>query len=92
MDCKVYGITREVLLRDIEDVDDIVRPLHSLLSSFANTIADGYDGLQLFPLRYQDHLIYHYLGGTIMALLGETTRAIEMLEIVSLNQFGLNLC
>lgn len=25
MDCKVYGITREVLMRDIEDVDDIVR-------------------------------------------------------------------
>jgi hypothetical protein len=31
--------------------------------------------IQLFPIRYQDHLLYHYLGGTILALLGDYTRA-----------------
>ncbi|GAA5824703.1 hypothetical protein JCM11251_005308 [Rhodosporidiobolus azoricus] len=36
---------------------------------------------QLFPLRYQDHLLYHYLGGTIMALLGDYVRAADLLEI-----------
>ncbi|BGP51205.1 hypothetical protein JCM10450v2_007134 [Rhodotorula kratochvilovae] len=36
---------------------------------------------QLYPVKYQDHLLYHYLGGTILALLGEYTRAAELLEI-----------
>ncbi|KWU41024.1 hypothetical protein RHOSPDRAFT_37441 [Rhodotorula sp. JG-1b] len=34
----------------------------------------------LFPIRYQDHLLYHYLGGTILALLGDYTRAASLLE------------
>ncbi|GAA5984473.1 hypothetical protein JCM10908_003364 [Rhodotorula pacifica] len=36
--------------------------------------------MSLFPIRYQDHLIYHYLGGTILALLGDYARAAEFLE------------
>ncbi|GAA5909678.1 hypothetical protein JCM8208_003844 [Rhodotorula glutinis] len=36
---------------------------------------------QLYPVRYQDHLLYHYLGGTVLALLGEYARAAELLEI-----------
>ncbi|BGP19547.1 hypothetical protein JCM10213_000147 [Rhodosporidiobolus nylandii] len=36
---------------------------------------------QLYPIRYQDHLLYHYLGGTILALLGEYARAADLLEI-----------
>ncbi|GAA5900163.1 hypothetical protein JCM6882_002631 [Rhodosporidiobolus microsporus] len=36
---------------------------------------------QLFPIKYQDHLLYHYLGGTIMALLGDYVRAADLLEI-----------
>ncbi|BGP03055.1 hypothetical protein NBRC10513v2_006779 [Rhodotorula toruloides] len=35
----------------------------------------------LFPIRYQDHLLCHYLGGTILALLGNYTRAADLLEI-----------
>ncbi|BGO95100.1 hypothetical protein NBRC10512_006384 [Rhodotorula toruloides] len=35
----------------------------------------------LFPIRYQDHLLYHYLGGTILALLGNYARAADLLEI-----------
>ncbi|BGP57863.1 hypothetical protein JCM8202_001783 [Rhodotorula sphaerocarpa] len=34
----------------------------------------------LFPIRYQDHLLYHYLGGTILALLGDYARAADLLE------------
>ena len=40
--------------------------------------------IQLFPIRYQDHLLYHYLGGTILALLGDYTRAASLLETVRL--------
>ncbi|GAA5853546.1 hypothetical protein JCM9279_001309 [Rhodotorula babjevae] len=36
---------------------------------------------QLYPVRYQDHLLYHYLGGTVLALLGDYARAAELLEI-----------
>ncbi|GAA5825812.1 hypothetical protein JCM3770_006345, partial [Rhodotorula araucariae] len=36
---------------------------------------------QLYPVKYQDHLLYHYLGGTILALLGDYARAAELLEI-----------
>lgn len=43
--------------------------------------------IQLFPIRYQDHLLYHYLGGTILALLGDYTRAASLLETVRLEQF-----
>lgn len=32
-------------------------------------------------LKYQDHLLFHSLGGTIMGLLGEWERASEMLEV-----------
>ncbi|GAA5840470.1 hypothetical protein JCM3766R1_000296 [Sporobolomyces carnicolor] len=35
----------------------------------------------LFPIKYQDHLLYHYLGGTILALLGDYVRASDLLEI-----------
>ncbi|GAA5843121.1 hypothetical protein JCM5353_007204 [Sporobolomyces roseus] len=35
----------------------------------------------LFPIKYQDHLVYHYLGGTILALLGDYVRASDLLEI-----------
>ncbi|GAA6043946.1 hypothetical protein JCM8097_000918 [Rhodosporidiobolus ruineniae] len=35
----------------------------------------------IYPIRYQDHLLYHYLGGTIMALLGDYIRAADLLEI-----------
>ncbi|GAA5995311.1 uncharacterized protein JCM10292_005095 [Rhodotorula paludigena] len=35
----------------------------------------------LHAVKYQDHLLYHYLGGTILALLGEYARAAELLEI-----------
>ncbi|POY74772.1 hypothetical protein BMF94_2248 [Rhodotorula taiwanensis] len=34
----------------------------------------------LFPVRYQDHLLYHYLGGTILALMGDYSRAADLLE------------
>ncbi|GAA6016135.1 hypothetical protein JCM11491_000678 [Sporobolomyces phaffii] len=34
-----------------------------------------------FPIKYQDHLLYHYLGGTILALLGDYVRASDLLEI-----------
>ncbi|GAA5900133.1 uncharacterized protein JCM6883_006098 [Sporobolomyces salmoneus] len=34
-----------------------------------------------FPIKYQDHLLYHYLGGTILALLGDHVRASDLLEI-----------
>ncbi|GAA5867398.1 hypothetical protein JCM1840_002124 [Sporobolomyces johnsonii] len=34
-----------------------------------------------FPIKYQDHLVYHYLGGTILALLGDYVRASDLLEI-----------
>ncbi|GAA5853175.1 hypothetical protein JCM8547_000226 [Rhodosporidiobolus lusitaniae] len=35
----------------------------------------------VYPIKYQDHLTYHYLGGTVLALLGEYSRAAELLEI-----------
>ncbi|GAA6012716.1 hypothetical protein JCM10207_005335 [Rhodosporidiobolus poonsookiae] len=34
-----------------------------------------------YPIKYQDHLLYHYLGGTILALLGDYVRAADLLEI-----------
>ncbi|GAA5977760.1 hypothetical protein JCM5350_006171 [Sporobolomyces pararoseus] len=34
-----------------------------------------------FPIVYQDHLLYHYLAGTIVALLGDYVRASDLLEI-----------
>ncbi|GAA5979632.1 hypothetical protein JCM11641_007895 [Rhodosporidiobolus odoratus] len=36
---------------------------------------------QLYPVKYQDHLLYHYLGGTILALSRDYTRAADLLEI-----------
>lgn len=39
--------------------------------------------MQTFPIKYQDHLLYHYLGGTILALQGDYVRACDLLEIVS---------
>ncbi|ORY73059.1 hypothetical protein BCR35DRAFT_281771 [Leucosporidium creatinivorum] len=38
--------------------------------------------LSLGPIKYHDNLMYHYLGGIILALLGQKTRAMDMLEIV----------
>ncbi|GAA5942099.1 uncharacterized protein JCM15063_002004 [Sporobolomyces koalae] len=34
-----------------------------------------------FPVKYLDHLIYHYLAGTIAAVLGDYVRASDLLEI-----------
>ncbi|GAA5962861.1 hypothetical protein JCM3765_005896 [Sporobolomyces pararoseus] len=34
-----------------------------------------------FPIKYQDHLLYHYLAGTIVALRGDYVRASDLLEI-----------
>ncbi|KAL8287092.1 hypothetical protein RQP46_004098 [Phenoliferia psychrophenolica] len=34
-----------------------------------------------FPIKYHDHLLYHYLGGSTAALLRDIPRAVEMLEI-----------
>ncbi|TNY22657.1 hypothetical protein DMC30DRAFT_431592 [Rhodotorula diobovata] len=58
MQSGMYRAAREVLMRDITEVDK-----------------------QVYSIKYQDHLLYHYLGGTILALLGDYPRAAELLEI-----------
>ena len=49
-----------------------------------DTEADTPWSEQLGVVKYTDNLTYHYLGGVIMALAGEFTRAMDMLEIVRL--------
>lgn len=39
--------------------------------------------MQSSQVKYQDHLLYHYLGGVITGLLGDYARAADLLEIVS---------
>ncbi|GAA6059214.1 hypothetical protein JCM10212_006607 [Sporobolomyces blumeae] len=34
-----------------------------------------------YPIKYQDHLLYHYLAGTVLALRGDYVRASDLLEI-----------
>ncbi|OAV89239.1 hypothetical protein PTTG_28752 [Puccinia triticina 1-1 BBBD Race 1] len=36
---------------------------------------------QRYPIRYHDHLVYHYLAGTVQALAKNYTRAIHLLTI-----------
>lgn len=84
MECRAYEQAREILLEDITDVEPSVSVVLSFSKySFFVNILTLWTCKQTFPLKYIDHLLYHYLGGTIMALLNENARAIEMLEIVS---------
>lgn len=89
MDSQLYPAAIEVLQRDITDVDKHVRFLLELARAPIASAASGADRVlsftriaQLFPVRYQDHLLYHYLGGTILALMGDYSRAADLLETV----------
>ncbi|KAK4048086.1 hypothetical protein OIV83_004956 [Microbotryomycetes sp. JL201] len=53
-------------------------PVHDIVMTNIVDIDTG-----LTAVRYHDNLLYHYLGGVIAALLGEHTRAMDMLEIAS---------
>jgi hypothetical protein len=37
---------------------------------------------QTFPIKYQDHLAYQYQAGIILAIVGETEKAVDCLEAV----------
>lgn len=76
-------------MRDITEVDKQVRrnPPAGLLACRSDCRRDSHhthatERTQVYSIKYQDHLLYHYLGGTILALLGDYPRAAELLEIV----------
>lgn len=44
--------------------------------------------MQFFPVTYQDNLKYHLFAGTVFAVVGDYSKAVDLLETVSLS-FGL---
>lgn len=96
MQSQMYPAAQELLMKDITDIDKTVRRAHharsarvalhvpseSLRCMDPRLLTLVFSRPQLHAVKYQDHLLYHYLGGTILALLGEYARAAELLEIV----------